>query len=65
MLFRSHSWASGGHIELRDGRYPLRAKQTDGTLRSVALPDFSIPVRACFDRTLNLQVLLQIAQAAG
>lgn len=51
--------------ELRDGRYSLRAKQTDGTLRSVALPGFSIPIRACFDRALNLQTLLQITQSAS
>jgi Uma2 family endonuclease len=46
--------------ELMGDRYTLRVKQTDGTLRSEIVPGFAIPVRAVFDRALNLQTLRRL-----
>ena len=49
--------------ELAGGEYSLRAKQADGTLRSIVVTGFAIPVRAIFDRAENLKCLQQLAAA--
>ena len=46
-------------------RYALRVKQADGTLRSQVVPGFAVPVRAAFDRALNLEVLRRMTQDSG
>lgn len=46
--------------DLEGDHYVLRAKQTDGTLRSQVITGFAVPVRAVFDPALNLQVLAEI-----
>src|ERR1051325_5619587 len=46
--------------DLEGERYALRTKQTDATLRSQILAGFAVPVRAIFERELNLQVLAQL-----
>jgi Uma2 family endonuclease len=50
--------------ELAGDRYALRVKQTDGTLRSEIVPGFAVPVRAVFDRALNLHTLQRLAGPA-
>ena len=50
--------------DLVGDRYALRVKQTDGTLRSQIVAGFAVPVRAVFDRDLNLRTLAGIAGAA-
>ena len=42
--------------------YALLVKQTDGTLRSGIVPGFAVPVRALFDRALNLQTVAALAK---
>jgi Uma2 family endonuclease len=49
--------------DLEGERYTLRAKQADGTLRSRVISGFAVPVRAVFDRALNLETLQRIAVA--
>jgi Uma2 family endonuclease len=49
--------------DLQGERYALRAKQADGTLQSRIVPGFAVPVRAVFDRALNLEILGQAATA--
>ncbi len=46
--------------DLEGERYTLRAKQADGTLRSRVVTGFTVPVRAVFDRALNLETLRQL-----
>jgi Uma2 family endonuclease len=46
--------------ELAAGRYELRTKQADGTLRSVVVPGFAVPVRALFDPVENLDALRRL-----
>jgi Uma2 family endonuclease len=50
--------------DLEGERYTLRAKQADGTLRSRVISGFAVPVRAVFDRALNLETLQRIASPA-
>ena len=47
--------------ELAGEEYVLRAKQADGTLRSVVVAGFSVLVRAIFDRAENMKCLQQLA----
>ena len=47
--------------ELTGEQYTLRAKQADGTLRSVVVAGFAVPVRAIFDGAENLKCLQQLA----
>ncbi|TAE58928.1 MAG: Uma2 family endonuclease [Bacteroidetes bacterium] len=42
--------------------YELTLKSGEGVIRSVAIPGFSIPVRAIFDRKLNRETLAQLVQ---
>jgi len=46
--------------ELAGDTYSLRAKQADGTLHSLTVPGFEIPVRAVFDRAENLAALRRL-----
>lgn len=48
---------------LRDERYELLLKARDGTIESVVLPDFKIPVRAVFDEAENLEALTKLISA--
>lgn len=53
----------GEYIEqyiLRDDRYELSVKVTDGPIRSVAIVGFEIPVRSVFDEAVNVQALQSI-----
>jgi Uma2 family endonuclease len=50
--------------DLEGDHYALRAKQADGTLRSKVISGFAAPVRAVFDRQLNLQTLAEMAALA-
>lgn len=50
---------------LEGERYTLQAKQADGTLRSRVITGFAVPVRAVFDRALNLDTLRQITSGRG
>ncbi len=45
---------------LQNERYGLLLKAKDGTIESVALPEFKIPVRAIFDETENLEALAKL-----
>ena len=45
---------------LRDGEYELRMKSATGTVESLAVDGFSIPVRALFDDAVNRETLRQI-----
>ena len=45
---------------LQDERYELLLKAKDGTIESVALPKFKIPVRAIFDENENLEALTSL-----
>ncbi len=40
--------------------YELKLKSNDGTIESVAVPGFRIPIKAIFDESLNLETLKQI-----
>ncbi len=42
---------------LQNERYELLLKAKDGTIESVVLPKFKIPIRATFDETENLKAL--------
>ena len=42
---------------LQNERYELLLKAKDGTIESVVLPKFKIPIRATFDETENLEAL--------
>jgi hypothetical protein len=45
---------------MTNGSYELRLKASDGSLRSQAVSGFTIPVRAVFDRALNLAEIQKI-----
>ena len=45
---------------LQDERYELLLKAKDGTIKSVVLPKFKIPVRAIFDEAENLEALKKL-----
>ncbi len=45
---------------LNDEKYELLLKAKDGNVESVVLPDFSIPIRAVFDESINLQTLTKL-----
>ncbi|PJF46788.1 MAG: Uma2 family endonuclease [Chloroflexi bacterium] len=45
---------------LSQGRYELAMKSRTGTLASIAIPGFEIPVRAIFDKAENLKALRSI-----
>lgn len=45
---------------LLNEQYELLLKAKDGTIESVVLPEFKIPVRAIFDETENLQALTNL-----
>ena len=40
--------------------YELKLKSNDGTIESVSVPGFRIPIKAIFDESLNLEILKQI-----
>ncbi|MCY7348627.1 MAG: Uma2 family endonuclease, partial [Pyrinomonadaceae bacterium] len=42
---------------LQNERYELLLKAKNGTIESVVLPKFKIPIRAIFDETENLETL--------
>ena len=42
---------------LQDEKYELRIKSDSGEIHSVAVPGFTIPIRAIFDEQLNLATL--------
>ena len=48
---------------LQNERYELLLKASNGTIKSVVLPEFEIPVRAIFDAQTNLEVLGKILAA--
>lgn len=45
---------------LKDEQYELLLKAKDGSIESVVLPDFKIPIRAIFDETENLESLSKL-----
>lgn len=45
---------------LQNEQYELLLKAKDGTIESVVLPEFKIPVQAIFDETENLKVLSKL-----
>ncbi len=45
---------------LQNERYELLLKAKDGTIESLVLPKFSIPIRAVFDETENLKTLADL-----
>lgn len=49
--------------QLVDGQYQLILKATEGTIQSIAIPSFSIPVRAAFDEEINMQTMAIILQS--
>jgi Uma2 family endonuclease len=46
--------------ELADEAYVLRIASRSGTLRSLVLPGFEIPIRAVFDESANLAELRRL-----
>lgn len=50
---------------LEDERYVLRLKVHDGPLASLAVPGFSVPVRALFDEQENLAALAALLGGPG
>ena len=42
---------------LQDEKYELRIKSDSGEIHSVAVPGFTIPIRAIFDEQINLATL--------
>lgn len=47
---------------LRDQEYELRIKSDSGEIHSVAVPGFTIPIRAVFDEQINLATLRDMLQ---
>jgi len=45
---------------LQTGEYELLLKTKDGAISSFVLPEFSIPVRAVFDKKMNLEALARL-----
>ncbi|GAC1446329.1 MAG: Uma2 family endonuclease [Pyrinomonadaceae bacterium] len=45
---------------LKDERYELLLKAREGSIKSIALPDFTVPIRAVFDEQINLETLSKI-----
>ena len=45
---------------LQTGEYELLLKTKDGAISSFVLPEFSIPVRAVFDKKTNLEALARL-----
>jgi len=45
---------------LRNGKYELILKASDGEIASFALKGFTIPIKAIFDKELNVKVLTEI-----
>lgn len=43
------------------GRYELALKAAEGSIRSVAVPGFAMPIRAAFDVATNRQVMTRLA----
>jgi Uma2 family endonuclease len=50
--------------ELADEAYVLRLESRSGTLRSLVLPEFEIPIRAVFDESANLAELRRLVGPA-
>ncbi len=48
---------------LVDEKYELRLKSDSGDIKSIAIPDFHIPITAIFNKEENLKTLLAILQA--
>jgi Uma2 family endonuclease len=48
--------------ELLGESYALRLKSGSGTLRSVVVPDFEVPIRALFDEQANLTEVRRLAR---
>ena len=42
--------------------YPLRLKSGSGSVRSLVVPDFEIPIRAVFDDETNLAELRRLTR---
>jgi Uma2 family endonuclease len=47
--------------ELAGEDYTLRLKSGSGNVRSLVVPGFEIPIRACFDEQVNLAELRRLA----